>query len=75
MVKFLPIHSLIDKWTGQTKEENVEEGEEKNENNDNIKDKNKEDNLSNGAEKNILKKEDDWNSERNLNEVIYKKDA
>ena len=27
------------------------------------------------AEKNILKKEDDWNSERNLNEVIYKKDA
>ena len=75
LVKFLPIHSLIDKWTGQTKEENVEEGEEKNENNDNIKDKNKEDNLSNGAEKNILKKEDDWNSERNLNEVIYKKDA
>ena len=75
LVKFLPIHSLIDKWTGQTKEENVEEGEEKNENNDNIKDKNKEDNLSNGAEKNILKKEDDWNSERNLNEVIYKKGA
>ena len=75
LVKFLPIHSLIDKWTGQTKEENVEEREEKNENNDNIKDKNKEDNLSNGAEKNILKKEDDWNSERNLNEVIYKKDA
>ena len=74
LVKFLPIHSLIDKWTGQTKEEDVEEGEEKNENNDNNKDKNKEDNLSNGAEKNILKKEDDWNSERNLKEIVYKQE-
>ena len=83
LVKLIPIHSIIDELIKPKKEENNEEenNEEENnekENNNDKKDKNKNDkeeaNLSNGAEKNILKKEDNWDSERNLNEVIYKKD-
>ena len=72
LVKLLPIHSMIDRWTGQTKEENNEE-EEKKENKEN-KEKDKEEKLSNGGEKNILKKEGDWDSERNLKEIVYKKE-
>ena len=63
---------MIDRWTGQTKEENNEE-EEKKENKEN-KEKDKEEKLSNGGEKNILKKEGDWDSERNLKEIVYKKE-
>ena len=72
LVKLLPIHSMIDRWTGQTKEENNEE-EEKKENKEN-KEKEKEEKLSNGGEKNILKKEGDGDSERNLKEIVYKKE-
>ena len=75
LVKFLPIHLIIDQFTAPIKEEGDEEQKQKDENKDKIKEKeNEENNLSNGAEKNILKKEDNWDSERHLNEVVYKKE-
>ena len=75
MVKLLPIHLIIDKFIAPIKEEGDEEQKQKDENKDKIKEKeNEENNLSNGAEKNILKKEDNWDSERHLNEVVYKKE-
>jgi len=75
LVKLLPIHLIIDKFIAPIKEEGDEEQKQKDENMDKIKEKeNEENNLSNGAEKNILKKEDNWDSERHLNEVVYKKE-
>ena len=73
LVKLLPIHLIIDKFTKAKNEENEEEDKvvEKNYKN---KQKEDEDNISNGAEKKILKKEENWNSDRNLNEIIYKKE-
>ena len=73
LVKLLPIHLIIDKFTKAKNEENEEEDKvvEKNYKN---KQKEDEDNISNGAEKKILKKEENWNSDRGLNEIIYKKE-
>ena len=73
LVKLLPIHLIIDKFTKAKNEENEEEDKvvEKNYKN---KQKEDEDNISNGAEKKILKKEENWNSDRDLNEIIYKKE-
>ena len=77
IVKFIPLHLIIDKFT-ITKENNDEKEEiigDKKENNKMLK--NEDDNISNGAKDN--KKEEGWNadkdSERNLNEIIYKKES
>ena len=72
LVKLGPIHLLIDKFT-KSKEENGEE-EEVIDNKDKDKEKENEENISNGAEKNILKKEGNWDSDRILNEIVYKKE-
>ena len=74
LVKFLPIHLIIDKFTGPAKEEGEEEQKSENNNKGKIKEVENEENISNGAEKNILKKEENWDSERHLNEVVYKKE-
>ena len=70
LVKLLPIHLIIDKFT-KAKNEEEEKVIKKNYKN---KQKEDEDNISNGAEKKILKKEENWNSDRDLNEIIYKKE-
>ena len=71
LVKLLPIHLVIDKYIAP---KNEEKEEDENSDNKEIKDKKEEENLSNGAEKKILQKEENWNSDRNLNEVVYKKE-
>ena len=71
LVKLLPIHLVIDQYIAP---KNEEKEEDENSDNKEIKDKKEEENLSNGAEKKILQKEENWNSDRNLNEVVYKKE-
>ena len=71
LVKLLTIHLVIDQYN---KKKNEEKEEDENSDNKEIKDKKEEENLSNGAEKKILQKEENWNSDRNLNEVVYKKE-
>ena len=71
LVKLIPIHIIIDKFIGPAEvkeEENKKDISEKTE-----KEKN-EDKISNGAEKNAFKKENNWDSERSQKEIIYKKD-
>ena len=80
-VKLLPIHILIDKWLkpkeGEVEDQNSEkEIVDKNKEYKDKEDKeDKENKLSNGGKdgtNKILEKED-WDSERNLKDVIYKK--
>ena len=72
LVKLIPIHIIIDKWIAPKKEEEEEKNEISKK-----KQKEKiviEDDLSNGVEKDLIKKEGNWESDRKLNEIIYKKE-
>ena len=71
LVKLIPIHLIIDKFIGHAEEK--EEDNKKKKKKKTEKEKN-EDKISNGAEKNAFKKENNWDSERSQKEIIYKKD-
>ena len=67
-VKLIPIHLFIDKLIAPKGEEIGEENIEIS------KVENKEENLSNGGKDKILEKEENYDSERNLKDIVYKKE-
>ena len=69
LVKLIPIHLFIDKLIAPKEEEIGEENIEIS------KAENKEENLSNGGKDKILKKEENYDSERNLKDIVYKKEG
>ena len=68
LVKLIPIHLFIDKLIAPKGEEIGEENIEIS------KVENKEENLSNGGKDKILEKEENYDSERNLKDIVYKKE-
>jgi Ca2+ transporting ATPase len=68
-VKLIPIHLFIDKLIAPKGEEIGEENIEIS------KVENKEENLSNGGKDKILEKEENYDSERNLKDIVYKKEG
>jgi Ca2+ transporting ATPase len=68
LVKLIPIHLFIDKLIAPKEEEIGEENIEIS------KVENKEENLSNGGKDKILEKEENYDSERNLKDIVYKKE-
>ena len=71
LVKLIPIHLIIDKFIGHAEEK---EEDNKNDISEKTEKEKSEDKISNGAEKNSFKKENNWDSERSQKEIIYKKD-
>ena len=69
LVKLIPIHLFIDKLIAPKEEEIGEENIEIS------KAENKEENLSNGGKDKILEKEENYDSERNLKDIVYKKEG
>ena len=68
LVKLIPIHLFIDKLIAPKEEEIGEENIEIS------KAENKEENLSNGGKDKVLEKEENYDSERNLKDIVYKKE-
>ena len=68
-VKLIPIHLFIDKLIAPKGEEIGEENIEIS------KVENKEENLSNGGKDKVLEKEENYDSERNLKDIVYKKEG
>jgi Ca2+ transporting ATPase len=68
LVKLIPIHLFIDKLIAPKEDEIGEENIEIS------KAENKEENLSNGGKDKILEKEENYDSERNLKDIVYKKE-
>ena len=79
LVKLIPIHVFIDKWIESKGEE--EEDEDNKENKEIVKTDNdkedKENKLSNGGKdgKDKILDKEDWDSERNLKDIVYKKES
>ena len=79
LVKLIPIHVFIDKWIESKGEE--EEDEDNKENKEIVKTDNdkedKENKLSNGGKdgKDKMLDKEDWDSERNLKDIVYKKES
>jgi magnesium-transporting ATPase (P-type) len=69
LVKLIPIHLFIDKLIAPKEEEIGEENIEIS------KAENKEENLSNGGKDKVLEKEENYDSERNLKDIVYKKEG